>query len=165
MMRDYFKFLGLYNMWANRTLYEAVATLSQDDIALDRNAYFGSILGTLNHLLLADRVWMARLSQEDLGWFRSLDQILYADFGQLREQREASDQKLVSVIQQTAVTGDLNYVNSQGKAVCMPLSVVLGHVFNHQTHHRGQVHGLLSQVGLKPPALDIAYFPRATFVP
>lgn len=162
-MNDYFGFLARYNLWANRTLYGAVATLPDEEIARDRNGFFKSILGTLNHVLVGDRVWLARLLGEEYGWFRSLDQILFTDFAQLRRERENADRRIVAEVARLSLSGDLYYINSQGVAVCAPKTVVLGHIFNHQTHHRGQVHGMLSVAGIAPPSLDITYFPRDSF--
>jgi len=164
-MRDYFSFFSRYNLWANRTLYTTVATLSDDEIAQDRKAFFGSILGTLNHGLLADRIWLARMNKQEYGWFKSLDQILFSDFAQLRSEREQTDRQILTAIPTFPTTGDLAYTNSQGQPTVAPWSVVLGHLFNHQTHHRGQVHNMLSQAGLSPPQLDLPFFPRDSFQP
>ena len=164
-MRDHFILFGRYNLWANRTLYAAVATLPPEAIARDRQGFFGSILGALNHLLVADRVWLARMAREDYGWFRSLDQILHSDFEDLRQERDATDHRILAAMSQVPLDGELAYVNSRGESVRAPWTVVLGHIFNHQTHHRGQVHGMLSQAGISPPPLDLLYFPRDSFQP
>ena len=164
-MRNHFILFSRYNLWANRTLYAAVATLPPEAITCDRQGFFGSILGTLNHLLVGDRAWLARMRGEDYSWFRSLDQILHAEFEGLRHEREATDLRILATVPDLPLEGELAYVNSQGQPTRAPWTVVLGHVFNHQTHHRGQVHGMLSQAGVKPPPLDLLYFPRDRFQP
>ena len=164
-MRDHFQLFSRYNLWANRTLYDAVAALPAEEIARDRRGFFGSILGTLNHVLLGDRVWFARMMGEEYGWFQSLDQILFAEFDVLRQEREATDRQIVATVAKLPLDGDLAYRNSRGESMRVPRTVVLGHVFNHQTHHRGQVHGMLSQAGYAPPPLDLIYFPRDHFQP
>ena len=162
-MHNHFIFFSRYNLWANRTLYAAVSVFSAEEIARDRNGFFGSILGTLNHLIVGDRVWLARMTKQDYSWFKSLDQILFSDFDQLRAEREVTDRQFLETIPTLPVVGELAYTNSQGTPTIAPWNIVLGHVFNHQTHHRGQVHGMLSQAGLNPPPLDVLYFPRDSF--
>ena len=159
-MREHFTLLARYNQWANATLYEAISALPEVEIARDRGGFFGSILGCLNHLLVADRVWLARLQGEDYGWFRSLDQCLHTDFGALRHERAETDRRLTAVIGAQPLAGDLDFVNSRGEAQRVPRWIVLDHIFNHQTHHRGQAHDMLSQAGGKAPPLDLLYFPR-----
>jgi uncharacterized damage-inducible protein DinB len=158
-MNEHFNLIARYNQWANQTLYAAVATLPPDEIARDRNGFFRSILGTLNHLLVADRVWIARLSGENYGWFTALNQILYPEFSELRQAREDDDRTLIKLTANLSLTGNLTYTNCCGEQRCVPISIVLSHIFNHQTHHRGQVHGMLSQAGKQPPPLDLLYCP------
>ncbi len=164
-MREHFILFSRYNFWANRTLYGALTALPPEEIARDRRGFFGSILGTLNHLLVGDRLWLARMAGEDSGWFTSLDQILFADFDTLRREREISDRKILDLVPALPVDGDLTYRDSRGRPRQAPWPVVLGHLFNHQTHHRGQVHGMLSHAGYAPPPLDLIYFPRNDFQP
>lgn len=164
-MRNHFILFSRYNLWANRTLYAAIATLPPEAIACDRQGFFGSILGALNHLLVGDRVWLARMLSEDYSWFHSLDQMLHTDFETLRQAREALDQHILATVPTLPLEGDLAYVNSRGEPSRAPWTIILGHVFNHQTHHRGQVHGMLSQAGIVPPPLDLLYFPRDSFLP
>ncbi|MBI3446293.1 MAG: damage-inducible protein DinB [Magnetospirillum sp.] len=159
-MREHFNLLGRYNQWANATLYGAIARLPPEEITRDRGGFFGSILGTLNHVLVTDRVWMARLKGEDYGWFTSLDQVLHTDFPTLRSMREEMDRTIITTVATQPLTGDLGFVNSKGLKQMVPRWIVLDHIFNHQTHHRGQAHDLLSQAGGAPPPLDLLYFPR-----
>ncbi|GEO83046.1 DinB family protein [Pararhodospirillum oryzae] len=159
-MREYVLLMSRYNAWANRTLYEAVATLPETEITRDRRAFFGSILGTLNHGLVGDRLWLSRLTGESLAWFQGLDQVLHPDFAALRAAREALDARILAVMPTVAVEGTFVYRDSRGMMKEAPYRVIVPHIFNHQTHHRGQVHDMLSQAGLVPPPLDLLYFPR-----
>ena len=158
----YFLTLAHYNVWANERLYEACAQLPEAEYMQPRPAFFGSIHGTLNHLLVADRVWLARIERKP-PLKVTTDQILYGDFVALRVARRAEDEHLVNVIADLSARSldqPLAYANMAGERQQTPLRLVLGHLFNHQTHHRGQVHYLLSQTSVKPPPLDLIYYVR-----
>jgi uncharacterized damage-inducible protein DinB len=162
MNSSYFHRFGRYNAWANRRLYEACAALSAVDYRAKRPSFFGSIHATLNHILVGDRVWMGRLEGVASGIER-LDQILYDEFADLKAARETEDARIlgfVSGLGDDALAGILRYRNMAGEAQETPLTWVLAHLFNHQTHHRGQVHGMLSGTPVAPPALDLIYFLR-----
>ncbi len=155
--------LARYNRWMNDNLYGLAATLSDEARKHDDGAFFKSIHGTFNHLLLADRVWLARFQGVNVpGGFiapgiRSLDQELYADFDELRRERAHTDAALsdwVSELSEERLAGPLVYTR-RGKQVRTPLWWAVAHVFNHQTHHRGQVTTLLNQRGLDPGVTDL----------
>ena len=158
--KPHFETLARYNRWANRRLYDATAQLSDAQFREDRGAFFRSMRGTLNHILVADRVWLERI--EGAGTKPSaLDEILYDDFAGLRAAREAEDERILRVLASTRAErfeSVLSYRSMAGTAHELPLAQVLTHVFNHQTHHRGQAHGLLSQFGLETPSIDFVYF-------
>lgn len=159
--RQYFDRFAAYNRWANRRLYDAVAAFSDEAYRRDRRAFFGSIHGTLNHLLVADRIWLGRITGTPSG-IADLATILYDDFASLRAAREAEDERIVGLVQDLdddRLTGDLVYANMRGEPQRTPLAMVLAHLFNHQTHHRGQVHDMIGQDGVPPP-LDLLYFLR-----
>ncbi|HEX6979782.1 MAG TPA: DinB family protein [Alphaproteobacteria bacterium] len=159
---DHFRTFARYNQWANRRLYAACAQLTEAEYMKPRAAFFGSLHGTLNHILVGDRVWMGRITGHDAG-IRSLDQILYGDFAGLRVAREAEDAQIINVIEamdEPTLNSTLRYKNMAGEAQATPMRLVLAHLFNHQTHHRGQAHGLLSQTGVAPPPLDLIYYLR-----
>lgn len=160
MNAAYFRIFARYNRWANQRLYDACAQLPPGEIAKARSSFFGSILNTLNHLLVVDRVWLGRLEGRDSG-VRSLDEIPFHDFAELRRARETEDGYIVAHVDSLTdadLADDLRFATLAGEARSMPRFIVLGHMFNHQTHHRGQVHGLLSQTEAEPPPLDLAYF-------
>ncbi len=161
-MRDpYYTTFARYNAWANQRLYDACARLSEHDYMERRPSFFGSIHATLNHLLVGDRIWLGRIEgrPEKL----ALNQILYGDFTGLRVARGAEDERLIRIVESldaARLDQPLDYLNTRGERYRTPLRLVLGHLFNHQTHHRGQVHGLLSQTAVPPPELDLIAFVR-----
>jgi uncharacterized damage-inducible protein DinB len=157
MTPSYVQTLARYNQWANERLYTACAGLTGADYHAPRQAFFGSIHGTLNHLLVADRIWMGRLQGPESG-LKQLNQILYEQFAELRAAREAEDRRFIHFVDglgQEALDGVLSYRMTSGEARQTPMAWILAHIFNHQTHHRGQVHGLLSQTAVAPPPLDL----------
>jgi uncharacterized damage-inducible protein DinB len=153
-----------YNRWMNDKLYAACATLSDDARKRDSGAFFKSIHGTFNHLLLADRVWIGRFKGVSLpddflgpGGIRSLDQQLYSDFSHLRRERALTDEELLtwaSGLTQERLAAPLVY-KRRGQKLESPLWWAVAHVFNHQTHHRGQITTLLTQQGCDPGATDL----------
>src|SRR5712691_5526643 len=96
-MKAQFEMLAAYNSWVNQRLYKAAANLPHQDYRADHGAFFGSLHGTLNHLLLADRIWMHRFTGEGLEP-KELDEILYDDFAELREARRAEDARIIAYI-------------------------------------------------------------------
>ncbi|HZB90144.1 MAG TPA: DinB family protein [Stellaceae bacterium] len=161
MADAYFDLLAAYNAWANGRLYDACAQLAQAELKAPRRAFFGSILGTLNHLLVGDRIWMSRLAGGTL--VMPLNKILFEDFAPLRAARQQQDKLLIDLvggIPASRLDEPLSYQNTRGEAFETPRRLVLGHLFNHQTHHRGQVHDMLSQTPVPPPELDLIFFVR-----
>lgn len=158
---EHYQAMARYNQWMNAKVYEADAGLSDPQRKRDLGAFFGSIHGTLNHLLLADRLWLARLTGDREGFtsrdasgepipFRGLDQILYEEFEDLRRERGRTDDHIdewVAGFDETALFGTLRYKNSKGTEHAHPMWWAVSHFFNHQTHHRGQLTTLLTQLG------------------
>lgn len=160
MPSDYFATLARYNAWANRRLYQACEALSTAEYLHERTSFFGSLHATLNHILVADHIWIARIEGRTPPRLE-LDQILYGDLAGLKIARLAEDERIRNIIAgipEATLDQPLEYRNSRGDRFEMPLGLVLGHFFNHQTHHRGQVHGLLSQTAVPPPLLDLMDF-------
>ena len=152
--------LAGYNKWANRRLYEACGRLDDADYRAPRPSFFGSIHATLNHILVGDRVWLGRLEGRPSG-IKALDEILYVDLAALGAARAAEDERierLVASIDAPALGQPFAYRSMAGQAMSFPLGEILMHLFNHQTHHRGQVHGLLSATKVAPPSLDLILF-------
>jgi uncharacterized damage-inducible protein DinB len=162
-MHDHYRMFAAYNAWANRTLYEEVGKL--DDAAYRRQlgAFFGSLHGTLNHLLAADRIWMKRFTGTGEAP-TSLDTILHDDFQGLWAAREAEDARIIAFVDSLTeenIRADFTYSPITNPAIIThPLGPALTHVFNHQTHHRGQCHAMLTTVGGPSITLDLIYFAR-----
>ncbi len=161
-MKEHFRRFAGYNAWANGRLYEACGMLPEPEYMADRPAFFRSIHGTLNHILLGDRAWIGRLEGVASG-IKSLDQILCEDFAALRRAREQEDRRIVAYVDGLTadrLAQDVHYAAVGGEQFVTPVGQILAHVFNHQTHHRGQVHDLLSQTDVAPPPLDLMYYLR-----
>ncbi|MGF1456729.1 MAG: DinB family protein [Alphaproteobacteria bacterium] len=158
---DYARHLARYNRWANGLLYDAAATLGEAAYREDRGAFFGSVHNTLNHLVVADRIWLARFEgapNPDV----ALTDVPYDDFSALRAARAAEDARILDVIDgfdAAALARPLAFRSLAGVQMTMPLALAIGHFFNHQTHHRGQCHCMLTQAGHRPPQWDLLYFP------
>ncbi|WP_046865832.1 DinB family protein [Microvirga massiliensis] len=150
-----------YNAWANKRVYDAAASLTDSDYRADRGAFFKSVHGTLNHLLVTDRIWMRRFTGTGDAPTR-LDAILFDDLSDLRAARRAEDQRIesyVAELDETRLNGLLRYCTiSNPTDFEQPLASTLIHFFNHQTHHRGQVHALLTGLTGTAPSLDLIVF-------
>jgi uncharacterized damage-inducible protein DinB len=149
--------LARYNRLANERLYDACARLDDDARKQPRPAFFGSIHGTLNHIMVGDRVWLARFeggSAPSTG----LDAILYDSFDVLRAARIAEDRRIEDFfagVGDDFLSGSIRYRNNEGRMFDDPVAMLAVHFFNHQTHHRGQVHDMLTQTDVPPPVLDL----------
>ncbi len=166
MKSRYLMFAG-YNAWCNERLYEAVSTLSDADYRADRGAFFKSVHGTLNHLLVGDRIWMQRFTGAgELP--KSLDAILFEDFASLRAARRAEDaaiSRYIEALSEDDFGGTIRYHTLMNPAnIEQVLSPALDHFFNHQTHHRGQAHALLSAIvgNDNTPSFDLIIYQRET---
>ena len=166
-MKKRYETFAAYNRWSNERLYHVAASLPDTDYRADGGAFFSSIHGTLNHLLVADRIWMKRFTKIGDAPTR-LDEILFDDLSSLRVARAEEDERIedfITSLKADDLDGLLRYrtiVNSVD--VEQPLAAVLDHFFNHQTHHRGQVHCLLTAIigNIATPSLDLLIFQRET---
>lgn len=153
-----------HNRWMNQRLYAVCAGIPDEARRRDLGAFFRSIHGTLNHLLLVDRLWLGRITG-DVFPIRSLDQELYEDFDELRGEREKTDEAIRALIDEfraTRLAEPVTYTSFVKKeSVTLPLGLVLTHLFHHQTHHRGQVTTLISQLGYDVGDTDMIYMPGA----
>lgn len=152
-----------YNAWANGCIYEAAAALTPDEYARDTGAFFGSMLGTLNHLLAADRIWMKRFTgQGDAP--KTLDAILFPALPALKVARRDEDRRIVEWVyslEDEDFAGRFTYVTATDmRTISQRLAPALDHFFNHQTHHRGQAHMILTSLGKPSVTLDLIYFQR-----
>jgi uncharacterized damage-inducible protein DinB len=155
--------LASYNHWMNERLYALCADFPDEERKRDRGAFFKSIHGTLNHLLLGDRIWLGRFVGRPFV-VGSLDQELYADFAELRAEREGTDREIEAWAASLAPAdfeGTLRYTSLVNPAPrSYPFWVAATHFFNHQTHHRGQLTTLLAQAGIDPGVTDLIWLPE-----
>lgn len=154
--------LAEYNRWMNGQLYEVCARLPDSERKRDMGAFFRSIHGTLNHLLLVDRLWMGRLTGQPFA-IASLAQELYVDFEELRRARVLEDQRLCEWAAQLT-EADLDRVVRYISAIDKQprrfrVEDILLHLFHHQTHHRGQITTLISQLGHDFGETDLLFMP------
>lgn len=159
----YCKYFARYNRWQNESVYAAAARLPDGTRKRNMGAYFKSIHGTLNHLLVADWLWLSRVSGEPSSII-SLDQELYSDFEELTRARVSTDDRidrLVSGLTPVRLAEFIAYRRLSGNRaeIVQPLSLALLQLFNHQTHHRGQVGTLLMQCGIDPGVTDLPAMP------
>ncbi len=168
MATEHFRQFAAYNRWANARLYGAALDLSDQAYRLHIGVFFGGLHGTLNHLLLTDRLWLKRLTGEGDRPTR-LDAILYEGRTELTRARIAEDNRLIAVIDKyddTALANLHSYKTTSGMPQSKVLADILLHLFNHQTHHRGQAHACLSILtGGEPPSLDLLVFQRGGSAP
>jgi len=162
-MQQHFRMFAAYNRWANAQVYDAAAKLSEEELRRDTGAFFGSLLGTLNHVLVADRIWLKRFTGEGEAP-KALDTILHADLAALRAAREAEDERIVAWVGSLTpkdLAGRFTYMTvTDLRTISQRLMPALAHFFNHQTHHRGQAHAILTALGKPSLALDLIYFQR-----
>ncbi|RUU34166.1 damage-inducible protein DinB [Mesorhizobium sp. M6A.T.Ca.TU.002.02.2.1] len=163
-MRQHFMMFAAYNQWANSRIYDAAADLDDEEFHRNVGAFFGSIMGTLNHVLTADRIWMRRFTGEGDAPAR-LDTILHRALPGLRLAREAEDKRIidwVGALSDKALSGRFSYMTvSDMCTVSQRLAPALDHFFNHQTHHRGQAHTILTVLGRPSVSLDLTLFQRS----
>ena len=162
---DHVKTLAAYNRWQNDSLYGAAGSLTDSDRQEDQGAFFGSIEATLNHLLWGDRIWMSRFA----GLPRPVAPNIPASINEcasweaLREQRAAFDYEIIrwaAGVLPDDLTGDMTWHSAAaGRDVTKPLWLLITHFFNHQTHHRGQVHCMLTSLGASPDDTDLFLMP------
>jgi uncharacterized damage-inducible protein DinB len=164
MLHAHLQRMARYNRWANDRLYSACAELPAAAYHETRAAFFGSIHGTLSHILIGDRLWLARIEGLPAPDLR-LDDQPWATLAELRAARAAEDERMIRLTAAAdghALDQPVRYrmVTAPGPAET-PLHLCWLHLFNHQTHHRGQVHDQLSQTSIAPPQLDLIYYLRA----
>ena len=159
---EYVKTMARYNAWMNQRLYAVSASLSDQELRVDRGAYFQSIFGTLEHLVRADLAWKLRFEGRDHE-VAAIAGAQWPTFVELRRQREALDAYFLqwsSRLSAQDLQGNLSYVSvGDGLTRTRPVKLLLMHLFNHQTHHRGQVCTLLTQRGLDVGVTDLSMLP------
>ena len=160
-----------YNQWMNQKIYEAVGAIAPEQLHEDKGAFFGSIFSSLNHICVADTLWLKRFPAvlqsyqayepiAQLAMPESLDVFLANNFNDLKDRRVLLDEALLeitSLLTDEELLQPVSYQNSKGVSANKTLFNLLMHVFNHQTHHRGQVTTLLSQSGIDIGITDLVF--------
>lgn len=158
-----------YNHLMNQNIYAACEALSNEALVQNRGAFFGSILGTLNHLIVADTLWLKRFyaaglkcisleSVKNLPQPEALDSMLFTNMSELKNRRELLDRAILSFVNEVtepALHSTITYKNAKGVSSNKVFFSVLMHLFNHQTHHRGQITTLLSQLEIDVGVTDL----------
>lgn len=161
--RSYLVSMAAYNRWMNGKVYDAAARLSPEEIARDRGAFFKSILGTFNHLLYADLIWIGRFKEGKPRITDASVLMLHEDLAELREARTALDQEIedwARTIEEAWLERPFTFKTLKGDAeFTYPAWILVTHMFNHQTHHRGQITTLLTQAGEDVGATDFIVVP------
>jgi uncharacterized damage-inducible protein DinB len=154
----HYRAMARYNRWMNEKLYALAGELSDEERKRPMGAFFGSIHGTFNHLLLSDRVWLARFGMGAGPDIKSLADELFPDFDELRRERAATDAVIddyAAALQPEHLASTLAYRTIRGDPRSHALWIALSHWFNHQTHHRGQATTLFTQLGRDPGVTDL----------
>ncbi len=163
-----YRLLARYNTWMNGRLYDAAAALAPDALMGNRGAFFGSILGTFEHLVVGDTIWLKRFATHpaggtlapilDLPMPASLDAVQFGDLAPLRERRDFLDRRIEAFLADLDDAGldhPLAYRSTKGQPFVKTFGLLLTHFFNHQTHHRGQATTLFSQAGVDVGVTDL----------
>jgi len=159
-LKDHLALMARYHDWAYRRLFEVIERVGEDDYRRDLGLFFTSIHGSLNHLLVADRLWYTRFTAAPVPALR-LNQELETGRAALREallDGARAWSAFIDELTPATLDGMLSYRNTKGIAVSVPFGPTLAHVFNHATHHRGQVSTALTQLGMPAPEMDLVYY-------
>ena len=161
---EYCVLMARYNRWQNRSLVAAASGLDDGARRAARGAFFGSIAGTLSHLLWGDLVWLSRFDggARPVGGIADSPEV-FPDWGDYRRERAATDARISDWAGRLGVddlAGDLFWHSgASGRSVHRPKALCVTHFFNHQTHHRGQVHAMLTAAGARPGDTDLFLMP------
>lgn len=168
---DHFRRYARYNAWINQSLLEASLSLSPAQQEQDQQVFFKSITGSWNHIMVGDLLWLNRLAiifpiladtMDNWPKPNALNQIIYPELKQLVKPRQQLDELIIQwcdFLRESDCEDRLQYHNTQDELQVQPLPQVLQHLFNHQTHHRGQITALLSQQGINYGPTDLLFMP------
>jgi len=158
---DHFIMFAAYNRWANQRLFDAARQLTDEQYKANCEVAFESMQGTLNHILVGDTAWMSRFQQVP-NEIKSLDALLFPDFNGLWAARQDMDTRIIDYVDglnQSILDANFTYTTVvQPQQVTLKLAPALAHLFNHQTHHRGQAHAILTRLTGEAPPLDLIYY-------
>lgn len=161
--------MSQYNQWMNQKVYQTAHKLGEEKIKQDRGAFFGSILGTLNHIYVADIIWLRRFARHpkqyqnlqqlpELDNYTELSQTVADDLKSLDKLRQELDKLIINWCQEIDpedLESNLQYIDTKGNSYNKNFGQLIHHLFNHQTHHRGQATTLISQEGLDVGVTDL----------
>ena len=164
MTPNYLRMMARYNAWAHGRVHAACRKLRRDDYFARHGTFFDGLHGTLNHILVADRVWIGRLTG-DLPPIASLDQILCLDLESMIEARAEEDRRIAEMVDsmddaEAARIVTYRPLTGDGSESRTPVGLIFAHMFNHATHHRGHAHAILTRIPAEAPPLDLIYFLR-----
>lgn len=162
MTEEIMKTMARYNQWANRELFAAVRTLPEDEAVKLRRILFKTILNTLNHPLVADRIWWAHMHKE-VHSHKALNEVLYDEFEDLAAAREEMDQRLIDYVDALSdndADEPIDFTLLSGAKGRMNRRLILMHMFNHNTYHRGFVVETFCQIPAALPLIDLPVFMR-----
>jgi uncharacterized damage-inducible protein DinB len=162
-MKAHFEMMANYNEWANARLFRSAETLDEVLYRKEVGAYFKSLHGTLNHLLVSDRIWMRRLTGTG-DHPEKLNAVLFEDLRSLRVARIEEDSRIIAFVRsldEAALEEAWDYRTLNGAPQRQRRREILAHLFNHETHHRGQAHAILTVLGIQEPEpLDLLIMQR-----
>ena len=155
--------MARYNQWQNKGLMAHVEVMSEDELRQDRGAFFGSILTTLDHIVWGDRLWLNRLDPSIAAPAVSSDEVMSpADWLVARAALDAQTMDWAQSLTEADLTGEVVWTSKiYAKEFRNPRGLAITHMFNHQTHHRGQVHAMLTAMGRKTMDTDIVFMPES----
>ena len=159
-MREYLLQLAGYNQWANGRILDTAGDLSEEKRREDTGAFFKSLHGTINHMLVAEQIWLARWTGDPQP-YADLNAIPHEDWSHLKPARRHQDEMLIALVQSHTdeqLGEALHYKNMAGMPLKLQKGLILMHLFNHGTHHRGQCHHMIGILGGQPPVLDLPFF-------
>lgn len=162
---EFVQTMSRYNAWQNGQVFDAANKLSDEQRREDRGAFFKSIDATLNHILWADQMWLMRFGASPAPRAKSIQEGLtqYPSWDELGRERNAFDDKITSwasSLDATSFDGDIEWYSAAvEQTVRRPKRLLIIHLFNHQTHHRGQVNAMLTGFGIKPGVTDLPFSP------
>jgi uncharacterized damage-inducible protein DinB len=161
---DYARTMARYNAWQNQSIYAAAATLDDGAREADRGAFFGSIRATLSHLMWGDLMWIARFDGGEGTAGSIAESPARFSWETLRAERPKLDARIAAwswMVTEEELAGELRWHSfALGRDLAKPYALCVMHLFNHQTHHRGQVHAMLTAAGARPGDTDLPFMPE-----
>lgn len=157
---QYCRTMARYNQWQNNGLRDLVKAMDEEDLRADRGAFFGSIFETMNHLLWGDIIWLHRFGQGDAPAYNDHTALTpnKTEWDRLRFLTDGRINEWVGVLRAIDLAGDLEWFSAiKQDTMRDPMALCVVHFFNHQTHHRGQIHAMMTAAGQKPIDTDLPF--------